>query len=635
MRWIHLVPVTLIAVGIWSFSCLDGNRVAPEDDLDLTGLLAVRVEPAELTLESTPSQPAGYRYKAIGTFAGGERDITALATFTTDHPGVGGFAGAQFQGTGSQGGDTKVWAHAAQIGTAAHLRVHFSATVKIEPPAGGSPLPADPSSRFQGAPVPARAPQLVYPNDGVMIPPNIQSLEVHFKPGPAANNLFQLSFQSDTAAITTYTRCGNLINGGCVVLLDPVTYAYVTNSNGGGGPPVILRVRAGDDNATDFGQSAEFRLQLAQENLNGALYYWTPSNGGAIMRVDFGGATLTPSRFLSQAQYGFPNCVGCHAISRDGSKMVASIGGINDGRTVYIADLTAKPASLLTLDGSSAASGANHIQFASFSPAGDRFVAVYGDTPDLTERYKLWMHDGGTGLRLPGESITLTFEPDHPDWSPDGRQIAFTHVGTHNVSQRPKNSGVDVITKGGSGWQPAVTVVPIQAGRNRYNPNFAPDSSFFVYSESVCPGGDINSSLCNGDADPSAKTWAVKPLAAAPPVYLAQANAPGITDGSNTDLSNSFPRFSPFQQRQGSGRLYWVTIASRRQLGLRNPPPTPANADPTEFGTSGQVLWMFAVDPDKVAAGQDGSYPAFYLPFQDLTTSNHIGQWTQRVVSPG
>lgn len=27
----------------------------------------------------------------------------------------------------------------------------------------------------------------------------------------------------------------------------------------------------------------------------------------------------------------------------------------------------------------------------------------------------------------------------------------------------------------------------------------------------------------------------------------------------------------------------------------------------------------------KVAAGQDGSFTAFYLPFQDLTTSNHIG----------
>ena len=41
---------------------------------------------------------------------------------------------------------------------------------------------------------------------------------------------------------------------------------------------------------------------------------------------------------------------------------------------------------------------------------------------------------------------------------------------------------------------------------------------------------------------------------------------------------------------------------------------------------------MFAVDPDKVLAGQDGSYPAFVLPFQDFTTSNHIAQWTEAIV---
>jgi hypothetical protein len=43
-------------------------------------------------------------------------------------------------------------------------------------------------------------------------------------------------------------------------------------------------------------------------------------------------------------------------------------------------------------------------------------------------------------------------------------------------------------------------------------------------------------------------------------------------------------------------------------------------------------MWMAAVDPDAILRGEDGSFPAFALPFQDLSTSNHIGQWTQRVV---
>jgi hypothetical protein len=42
---------------------------------------------------------------------------------------------------------------------------------------------------------------------------------------------------------------------------------------------------------------------------------------------------------------------------------------------------------------------------------------------------------------------------------------------------------------------------------------------------------------------------------------------------------------------------------------------------------------MFALDADKVLAGQDGSYPGFFLPFQDMTSSNHMASWTQKYVS--
>ena len=43
---------------------------------------------------------------------------------------------------------------------------------------------------------------------------------------------------------------------------------------------------------------------------------------------------------------------------------------------------------------------------------------------------------------------------------------------------------------------------------------------------------------------------------------------------------------------------------------------------------------MAAIDPDKIADGEDGSFAAFALPFQDITTSNHIAQWTTKVVGP-
>lgn len=620
----------VLLLGLGFLNCNNSTLGGQSGD-EYAGLTTLRLEPTEQTLEVSDKQTAMQQYRAFGQFPDGEKELTDKVSFSLENTGVGGFAGATFQSASGRGGDTKVFATlntaSAPVTASGHLVVRLSATVKVDPPAGmGTPLPADPGKSFQGTAAAARAPQLIYPNDGVMLPPNIQSLEVHWKPGAAQNTLFQLSFQSPSSNVTTYTRCGTMVNGGCIFNLDTATYTYVAGSNAGAGP-VTLRVRGSDDNGSGFGESAQFKVQFAQENVSGALYYWSTSSPTSIQRVDFGAVGLAPKPFL-QDSVNTPACVGCHALSRDGSKMVASLRGQNEGQLVYVADLS-KDTSMMnsagfTVRGDSTESRNNRLQFASFNPNGSRFAAIFGDT-DVPARNMLWFHNGTTGLRIPAESVDLKFEPSHPDWSPDGRMIAVSHVGIHNTSQRPLNCGIDVLTQNGSGWNPAQAVVPIATGKNRYNPSFAPDSSFLTYSESTCPGGNNSSDQCDADADNSAKTWAVKPQPGAQPVLLARAGAPGVQDGTQKDLSDSFARFSPFQQKQGAGRLFWLTISSRRKAGLR---------DPGNFTDGKQWLWMFAVDPDKIAAGQDGSYAAFLLPFQDLNTSNHIGQWAERVVRP-
>ena len=50
---------------------------------------------------------------------------------------------------------------------------------------------------------------------------------------------------------------------------------------------------------------------------------------------------------------------------------------------------------------------------------------------------------------------------------------------------------------------------------NSYNPDFAPDSTFLVFSQTTCAAGDSNSDKCDSDisSNVSATTWAVKPIA--------------------------------------------------------------------------------------------------------------------------
>jgi hypothetical protein len=581
------------------------------------GPQGLRITPASAALSASPGAPAVQAFQAIATYPGqGDVDVTAQATWALSDTTLGGVLRGAFTSAPDHGGSAQVTASLQGKSASAAITVRFSATVNA--PGGNPSLPADPSALFKGSADPARAPVLIYPPNGVIMPPNVAQLEVHFQPGNN-NTLFAIDITSDLADIHVYTRCTNPINGGCIFQPDANLYEYIAGTGRGGGP-LTLQVRGTDDNGSGFGTSLPFAMSFAENNVQGGLYYWTTSDNTAVMRFDFGKAGATPEVFMSPGLDNFPTCVGCHALSRDGTKLVASLGGQNDGRIVYLNNV-AQPMNF-QLKGDTA----NHIQFASFNPDGSRFVAVYGDT-DAPARNMLWIHDGTTGVEIPGKSMQLSFEPDHPDWSMNGQLIAITHVGIHNTSQQPFNCGIDLITKNGTGWNAPATLVPIVSGLSRYNPNISPDSTFLLYSESTCPNGDNMSTDCHGDSDPSAKVWAVMARAGAKPLLLSKVAAPGVMDAGATDLTDTFARFSPFQEKQGAGRLFWVTISSYRRAGLHNSPTSGR-------GGSGPLLWMFAIDPDKIAAGQDGSFPPFFLPFQDLTTSNHIGQWAEQIVPP-
>ena len=93
-------------------------------------------------------------------------------------------------------------------------------------------------------------------------------------------------------------------------------------------------------------------------------------------------------------------------------------------------------------------------------------------------------------------------------------------------------------------------------------------------------------------------------------------------------LRNSWARWSPFVQNYKKGKRFWFTFSSTRDYGNRliNQGPKATEKVPQ--------LWMTAYYVDPAApAGSDASFPAFWLPFQQLTTNNHIAQWTEKVVS--
>ena len=591
-----------------------GSGGAPPID----GLRSIEVAPANQMLVIDGTTPATASSTATGVFNDGHReDITARVSFRLSDATLGRFVAARFTSQTDHGGTTSVLAEAGTVQGSTQLSLLLRQRTN-DP--GSSNLPPDPGSRFGGPNDPGRAPDLVYPNDGVLVPPNLGKLEFHFLPA-SGNTLFELSFTNSLTDVKIYLRCTTLASG-CLYQPDPIVWRWIAETNRGSSP-LFVSIKGTDENGTAVGTSGRLSLSFSKDNINGGLYYWTTSNGTGIMRFDFASTTqIAATRFLSAP--GGTQCIGCHALSRDGRKLVAEVNGQDDGRTLLVDVATALPIVPL--------SAMYQSTFESWNPNGTQFVGVYGDRG--ATNYNLVIFDAATGAQLRTLANTGTQQnpADHPDWSPDGLSIVFVKVGIATTLQKMHEGAIELVTDMGGGvFGAPVELVARVSGKNHSYHAFSPDGSFIVYDESTCTSGDTE---CNADSDPSARLFALRVAAGGQPIELARANSAGKTDGGNRDLTTSFPKWSPFVfQRSGElgSRLEWITFSSSRKYGLRNPPSS--QSDHNE-GPTGTLVWMAGVDPDDVARGDDPSFPAFALPFQDVATSNHLAQWTTAVVQP-
>ena len=604
MRRLLLISLLLV-VGCGSRST--GGDDGTDGGGSLEGLVSLTVKPADQTLVIAQGQPAVSAYTALGTFGDGRiEDVSALVSFALTESSLGGFAASELTTTTAKGGQTQVVANAAGIEGATGVTILLQQSYN-DP---GSMLPADPAAPFGGPADAGRAPQLVYPNDGVNVPPNLGRLELHFRPG-SSNTLFQLTFTSSVLDLKIYLRCPLALNGGCIYLPDTQVWSWIAESHRGT-DPVTWSLKATDDNGTGVGSSAPMTIKFAPEDVAGGIYYWTTTLR-AIMRYDFASATQTLAEKFIGTELTGGTCVGCHALSRDGKKMVAEAGGQNDGRLLLLDVATKTP---LVPFGSTQKSN-----FESWNMDGSQFAGVWADSGT---NFNLMIFDGTTGVVTETIPVggTATNPTNHPDWSPLGDRIAFTNVGVMNTLQMMYNSEVRTVAKVGGAWTPYTVLVPRVPGKNRYYPAFAPDGKLLVFNESTCATGNTGGD-CNGDTDPTAKLYAVDGVAGGAITALARANGPGVADNNQLALTNSFPKWNPyvFARDKSGGRIGWVTFSSTRKYGLRSPPG------------NGTLLWMAAVDLD-APAGTDPSSTAFALPFQDIATSNHIAQWTTKVVGP-
>jgi hypothetical protein len=570
------------------------------------GTPRLQIESPSSTLLVGPAGPGALQLEAYLAVHGRRQRVTDRVRWSSDRPGLARVdAGGRVTADGPFGGQVAIAASDGNENATAKLAVKVTLAYVEGATATAAAL-------FSGDADPRRAPEILYPLEGAILPPNLPALEVHFRPG-RGTTLHEIAFSSEVSDVRLYVRCQALADG-CVQEVSGAPWRTVSESNRGG--RLKVSVRSADDGGAN-GESPPRTLGFGADDLRGAFTYWTTAGRGAVMRWDTGDRAQTePAKLLGPERAG--DCLGCHSVSRDGNRMLVTTGEAGMPGQMLLYDLGTQV--LRSLSGAK-------LQFGTFSPGGTLFVAVRGDAPTQGPK-NLELFDGGTGAAR-GSIDLRGLRATHPDWSPDGDRIAFTAVdlGAPYVDQRPGLGAIAYIEWEGGHWSSPRTAVGSDAGRNYYMPSFAPDSHLIAYVESSCPAGmgDYHE-LCDAEGDPSARLW----LGAIPqspdqrPRPLDALNRPAPVDGGAEDLWTSSPHWHPAPFRGPDGNtLYWLTFSSARRYGLRVPP-----IGARKVPAFGALLWMAAIDPGALAQGKDPSVAPFVLPYQSLETSNHAGQWS-------
>ena len=580
MRWMYSAVlagslVLAAACGSKQSGFVDGT--AGTDDGGAPKTDTLQIVPADQVIDVADNTPAAaIDYKAVIAHPNGSsEDVTNASTFATTGLGddIGLFTANTFRPAAGKVGKTTIQATNGALSATTTLTIRRAAIVL------GPGAPPDAPGRFGGAEDQGLAPNVVYPPDGVMLPPNMNGIEVHFEPKSA--NLFELHVTSSVLELKVYFGC-QAVGSGCAFVAEKTVWSLLASA-GRGADPLKYTLRGTD--GKKVGTAPERAISFAEEDLLGGIYYWNA--GGTTMRYEFGVSGQNAEVFMSPVQAGAATCVGCHVLSRSGKKI--AIGMDIPGPANYkVFDVATRSAAF-----GGAGGGSN---FFSFSPDDSQVLTSTGAT--------ITLRNATDGTAIGNDPLIASGAM--PDFSPDGNTIVYakpqTAIGIGNPGV--DHASLETMVKGGGGWAPGPTLVK-GGNMNNYYPSYSPDGTWVMLNRSPTNQSSYDAI--------DAEVWVVPSKGGAPSQLV---KSKGVRD--------SWPKWAPIVQKQRGNSLMWFTVSSRRNYGLR------LMQDPQAKDARAQI-WMAAFDPNAAAQGKDGSYPMFWLPFQDAGSSNHIAQWVTRI----
>jgi hypothetical protein len=460
-------------------------------------------------------------------------------------------------------------------------------------------------------------PTLIYPVNDTMFPQNIY--RVLFQWYPRSLKLFQISFTSPTLQMSVYTdgvhaTCTKAATGGACWESAESNWQYLAGLNAG--KDVTVKIRGVTSaTATTVYESPAYTFHFSRQPVRGAIYYWSTTVQG-VRRGALGDAA--PTNFFTPAE-AQNNCVACHTLSRNGKKLAAVVGG-NDLTVVNVSATTPPPVVFGNI-GTPKVSYAD--AWATFNPSTTRVISAVNGVMTL--------HDGTTGavvsVQQPsgvksatGLILPNTEKGTQPDWAPDGAHVVYTR----GSQDRQGATSIGWMAVSGDTFGAIQNVVTVATGEVGY-PMFSPTSDWIALVRGKSLDKDVLDQILIAPAQ-----------AGATPQLLVRANTlvndypapnpPTATTCSNSDktrcIENGMPTWAP----SGEPQIQWIAFASLRDYGV-------VLKSGSKIGSGMQQLWVAAIDTSKLGSG-DPSYPAFRIPFVELTENAHRPFWAEDAINP-
>jgi hypothetical protein len=557
---------------------------------------------------------------------------------------------------------------------AARIVVSVDENGTTNPPPGGASFATFPAETGS-SPTDTNL-ELLYPYSDTMFPLGLQAPLVQWSNGgvaasggvvvtlqypPTGTPLFrvsQLVTESMTAPVPLRAAAPRHI------IAQPVWLAFeqtVHRNRGTYGDAGRISVRRRVGSTTYASKSSDVRFAPGQ--LKGRIYYNSygtalvsnysgakQSTGGAFTGGSFGAATLVipPGAAAPTVAAGFngtSGCYVCHSADPNGTTLIT--GNKSHVATRY------------TLPGSAPNGGTSYgttkLLFPAISPSSTRLFsnsnAIEGDTS--SRLYTL------AGANV-ASNVPSGLQAGMPSFSPDGSQVTFIHRGgtvptpLATSSTAADGKSVAVMSFNGDAVFSSFKKLATPTSGLAAWPAFLPagqDGVVYQVETRTTPNGGFGYTRhdceCSTYKGALGELWWVNSTGTSTASRLDRAN--GYTSGGANALPSSpssghavvggtaGPGGSEFVEQsynyeptvlpQLIGGYSWVIFTSRRMYGnvaTINPYASDPRFDNISIDPTPKKLWIAAVS-GAPTPGTDPSYPAFYLPGQELIAGNSKG----------